>query len=224
MTRRLTSARRYAACIALPVLLTLGYSAQAATLVLAPGEDGAPPRVDLDILQIVAQQTVAFGTGSLTGFVRDRVLELTDGRLAFETVVMADSAPPPGIFTVTRTNFAGFPKVEVAWEDIDITQSFIPDHAARSSGSGSTITFDFNLHPITEHPAGVPREDWASNPVVVITDPTAIAKVGLFQAFGTNVSSTPLNVFSPVPEPQTFAMLALGLCFAAAIGRRRRAL
>lgn len=223
MNRCLTSARRCAALIFLPVLLALGCPAQAATIVLAPGEEGVPPRVDLDILKILNDQTVAFGTGSLTGFVRDRVLQLTNGKLAFETMVMADSAPPPGIFTITRTNFAGFPTVEVGWEDIDITRSFIPDFVKRSAGSGSTITFEFNLDPITQHPDGIPLAQWASNPVVVITDATDFANIGSFQAFGTNVISTPVNVFSPVPEPQTLAMLALGLCFAVGIGRRRGA-
>jgi len=209
------------------LLLALGHTAHAATIVLNPGESGAPPRIDLDILRVVAQQPtlVPFGTGSFSGLIFDRVLELTDGRFAFETRVMANSAPPPGILKVTRNNFAGFPQVEAAWEDIDVTQSFMPDNVLRSPGSGSTVTFEFTLHPISAHPVGVEPEEWTSNPVVVITDPTAINLVGSFQALGTaNVSSFPVNVFSPVPEPQTFAMVGLGLCFAAAIGRRRRAL
>lgn len=227
MTRCLTCARRYAACIIMPMLLALGHPAQAATIVLGPGDVGTPPRVNLDIDEVLRAQLppIAFDNGTIKGFVLDRVLKLSDGRYAFETTVFSSAAPTPQILEVTRTNFARFPKVEVGWEDADVTRSFIPDQVERSSGSGETITFRFSLDPITGHPPGVDPSEWSSNPVVVITDATEIAKVGLFQAFGTGVSSIQVNVFSPVPEPQTFAMLALGLCFAAAaIGRRPRAL
>src|SRR5215208_3508333 len=108
-------------------------------LVLAPGDSGTPvPRIELnDDFTILHQQRVSFGnlmgdSGLVTGEIIDRVLQLPDNRLAFETRVLVDQAPPGGVLKVSRTLFAGFPLVEVGYEDVDAGMIFKPSSVTRS--------------------------------------------------------------------------------------------
>ena len=62
-------------------------------LVLAPGDSGTPvPKIDLnDDFKILQSQRISFGnligdSGLVTGEIIDRVLQLPDDRIAFETL------------------------------------------------------------------------------------------------------------------------------------------
>ena len=162
-------------------------------------------------------------SGPLNGHIRDRVLQLNSGQLAFITQLFIDGMPSDttGIQQAIRSTFARFATVEAEFLDIDVIQSFAPSEAGRS-GTGSDVTFKFAT-PITASPNGLPVDEWASNPLVVITDFAPIEKVGLFSAGGINNGlplSDPILVWTAVPEPQTWVML-LAAVFALPVMRRK---
>jgi hypothetical protein len=245
MKHWVASVHGYARWLWLAVVLAAlaGSPAYAAVLLvpggtlLVPGEIAALPArdknlpnngaIELDIRFTLATApnrpfSIDLGAaGTISGHISDRVLLLGDGNFAFETDVFVDSAPAgAGINKVARSNFSGFSTVEVGWEDQDIGTLHTPNSAQRSLITGSDVQFNFTSDPITVPP----DTDTAWAAFVIITDPTTIG-FGKFRAgalSGTDERlSNLVDVFSPVPEPQAWLTLLIGV--AALIGTRRRA-
>ena len=231
MSAWVAAAREYGRvlCLAAALCCVVGRPAHAVVL-LAPGASGVPPELDLNIAGFLTP-TIARpfsidlgggGTNVISGHLNDRVLLLQDDRYAFETTVFVTSAPAgaPGINKVARTDYTGFPTVEVGWEPQDIGNLFAPDLALRSLGAGSDVEFNFASHPIVVPPDA--DTTWAT--FVIITDPTPIGfgkfRAGVLSGADARFSNL-VDVFSPVPEPQTWLALLMGV--GALIGMRRRA-
>ena len=85
--------------------------------------------------------------------------------------------------------------------------------------TGSDVQFNFSSHPIVDSPG--PDTAWSA--FVIITDPTPIGfgkfRAGLLSGTDARFSNL-VDVFSPVPEPQGWVALLIGLSALVGLGRR----
>lgn len=192
-------------------------------LILGPGQAGSPDVIDLTSQPVIAPQVnrpfsiSLSGGGVISGVVADRVVLTTDGRYAFEAKVILDpsaTTSTAGINQVIRSNFSAFPFVEAAWEDLDVINLFPPTNAARNA-TGSNVGFTFPT-PINVPPNA--NTDWPAFVVVTAPTPIALNEMRLVSGDFSDV----IQVWSPVPEPQTWVALLAGVGLLAGLRRASR--
>jgi hypothetical protein len=98
--------------------------------------------------------------------------------------------------------------------DVDVTSVTL---IGGSLGSGRSLTANTGEFEFDNLAAGVYR-------LIVSGDVTRVASFGTLLGVGYagSISATPVSVAAPVPEPETYAMLAMGLGLVTWVTRRRR--
>jgi hypothetical protein len=195
-------------------------------VVLSPGDTVAlggttaaarPELAGLVLVDTIRPWTITTSQGNITGRVQDRVVrENVSGTLDFYTRLFVDSVPdfpgptpPPfsGVQVVDRSSYTGF-NTDVDWR-IDGLGNTAPSEASRSV-DGSMVSFLFGNGRVT--PADLPD---GSKFFFIKTNATAFNALGLMD-LGTNAGAannfmTSFNVYQPVPEPSSMAVLLAGL-------------
>jgi hypothetical protein len=172
--------------------------------------------------------TISTPHGDLKGQIQDRVVkENVAGTLDFYTRIFVTQKPDvpgkgdPGPFTgievADRSSFASF-LTDVDFR-IDGLGNTAPTRASRSA-DGSLVEFLFGSGRVTidDQPDG-------SKFFFIKTNATAFNDLGIMK-LGTNPGNssnftTSFNVYQPVPEPSSFALLLAGLLSGGFVAYRR---
>jgi len=200
---------------------TLLCSAAQATIVVPGGDVSIVPEEFFEGTRVVTTPrsfSVAFGSGTISGTVRDNLFLLPGDVYGFETQLIISQAPAGvSVDKVVRTDYAGF--TTDARPEPDLGGSQEPTRASRSASPGSSVSFIFlGDNKVTVGPSG-------STAFVILTNAPDFAEVGQLRLGSGDTFSDPIAVYSPVgvpvPEPAQWLTIVAGLGLLGTLARRR---